>query len=62
MRHERFTFVCTRDERRILASLSERLARTQSDTVRWLILSAARELRMEQVDHMPAQEVLRRSK
>lgn len=44
MRHERFTFVCSRKERRTLSSLSEKLARTQSGTVRWLIREKSNEL------------------
>lgn len=40
----RFTFLCDADERRVLAALAERLQRTQSDSVRWLIRNAATEL------------------
>jgi hypothetical protein len=47
MRESRFTFLCNEDERRLIAALSERLARTQSDAVRWLIREAARELEHE---------------
>lgn len=43
-RESRFTFICNREERRLLENLSERLARTQSDVVRLLIREAAREL------------------
>ena len=44
MRSDRFTFVCDRDERRMLADVSTKLARTQSDAVRFLIRKAAGEL------------------
>lgn len=44
MRDSRFTFLCDETERELLARLSARLARTQSDAVRWLIREAAREL------------------
>ena len=44
MRNDRFTFVCDRDERQMLAAVSAKLARTQSDAVRFLIREAARDL------------------
>jgi len=40
MRDTRFTFVCSRDERELLADLSARLSRSQSDVVRLLIREA----------------------
>lgn len=39
-RQERFTFLCTHEERRKLALLAHRLKRTQSDTIRLLIREA----------------------
>lgn len=39
-----FTFRVTADERRMLESLAKNLQRSQSDTVRFLIREAAREL------------------
>ncbi|GIL15286.1 MAG: hypothetical protein BroJett039_04590 [Chloroflexota bacterium] len=44
MRNNRFTFVCSEDERRILAALADYLNRSQSDALRLLIREAAREL------------------
>lgn len=46
MRDRRFTFVCTQDERRLLAGLSQKLARSQGDVLRLLIREATRELRV----------------
>jgi hypothetical protein len=48
MRDERFTFLCNRDERELLAELSSRLSRTQSDVVRLLIREAARDVNTPQ--------------
>jgi hypothetical protein len=42
-----FTFRTTADERRIIAALADKLQRTQSDAVRWLIRESARELGIE---------------
>lgn len=39
-RNQRFTFLCTDDDRKTLAVLAEMLQRTQSDAVRWLIRRA----------------------
>lgn len=44
MRDIRFTFLCTGHERKLLMLLSQKLARTQSDTVRWLIREAGLKL------------------
>jgi hypothetical protein len=44
MRDKRFMFLCTKEERRMLAAVARRLARTESDVVRLLIREAAREL------------------
>jgi hypothetical protein len=40
----RFTFMCGEADRLAIAMLSERLDRTQSDAVRWVVREAAREL------------------
>ena len=40
MREQRFTFLCTEEERRMLATLAARLQRTESDTVRLMIREA----------------------
>ena len=44
MRDQRFTFLCTYEERLLLTELAERLKRTRSDTLRWLIYAAVHEL------------------
>jgi hypothetical protein len=44
MRDKRFMFLCTKEERQLLATVARRLARTESDVVRLLIRKAAREL------------------
>ena len=41
MRDKRFTFLCTLDDRKLLADISGRLHRRQSDVVRLLIREAA---------------------
>jgi hypothetical protein len=41
---DRFTFLCDRDDRRMLAAIAESLQRSQSDSVRWLIRNAASRL------------------
>ncbi len=38
---QRFAFLCTDDERRIVAEIARRLERNQSDAMRWLIREAA---------------------
>ena len=43
-RYERFTFLCDKDERRLIAALAERLKRSQSDAVRFVVITAVREL------------------
>ena len=56
-RYKRFTFLCNQDERRILAALADRLQRSQSDTVRWLIREAVQELKVKPAE-LPAVEVV----
>lgn len=43
-RDERFTFLLDRDERQIITALAQRLKRTESDAVRFVVLEAARAL------------------
>jgi hypothetical protein len=43
-RVNRFTFVCDNEERELLTALAERLHRSQSDSIRWLIREAVMEL------------------
>lgn len=45
-RYKRFTFLCNRDERRLIENLAEQLQRTQSDAVRFVVVNAARALVM----------------
>lgn len=61
-RYERFTFLCDLNERLAIANLAERLHRSQSDAVRFVVIEAARQLSQSQVGSapalsMPAQEV-----
>jgi hypothetical protein len=42
-RFNRFTILCSQEERRLIAALADRLRRSQSDALRFLIVSAARE-------------------
>lgn len=41
---ERFTFVCNAQERALIIKLAERLQRSQSDAVRFVLINAAKEL------------------
>jgi uncharacterized protein (DUF1778 family) len=43
-RRDTFTFRVNVDERQLIAALADRLQRSQSDAVRWLIREAAHEL------------------
>jgi len=43
-RFERFTFLCNSSERRAIAVLAERLSRSQSDAVRFVVIEAAKQL------------------
>jgi hypothetical protein len=43
-REQRFTFVVDKAERRAITELAERLKRSESDAVRWVVTEAAREL------------------
>ena len=49
-RFDRFTFVCTKEERELLEKLSKHLERSQSDAVRFAIRKVARELIEERTD------------
>ena len=44
---ERFTFLCSQEERKLLHAISKYLHRSQGDTVRFLIRAAASELDQE---------------
>lgn len=44
MRHDTFTFLCNSDERRMIATLAQRLQRSQSDAVRFVIREAVNSL------------------
>ncbi len=43
-RYERFTFLCNQNERQLIAVLAAHLQRSQSDTVRFVVIEAARQL------------------
>lgn len=43
-RNKRFTFLCNVDERYMLASLADKLQRSQSDTIRYFLRTAFQEL------------------
>lgn len=57
-RIEQFAFRVNHDEREAIAALAERLQRSQSDAVRFVVLAAARELatREDAPATPPAQE------
>ena len=44
MRNKRFTFLCNKEERWLIARIAKRLNRSQGDAVRFLINAAAQEL------------------
>lgn len=43
-RNKRFTFLCNKDEQRLIEQLAASLARSKSDAVRFVVIRAAREL------------------
>ena len=43
-RYKRFTFLLNQSERAEIAKLAERLSRSQSDAVRFVVLEAARQM------------------
>lgn len=47
MRHDRFTFAVDKAERAMITALAERLERSQSDAVRFVVLRAVRELEQQ---------------
>lgn len=53
-RNERFTFLVTREERQLIAALANRLQRSQSDAVRFLVRGAAQELGVIQAQRKQA--------
>lgn len=44
MRQKRFTFLCNEDERLLIAILADKLQRSQSDAVRFVVNNAGRKL------------------
>jgi len=52
-RYERFTFVCSKDERALIAMLAERLHRTRSDAVRFVVMEAVRAFALAEENHAP---------
>lgn len=44
MRNLRFTFLCTKEERRLISKIAQKLNRSQGDAIRFLIRVAAQEL------------------
>lgn len=53
-RRGRFTFLCDENEREMIAALAVRLRRSRSDAVRFIIVEAAREMRVEATDKAQA--------
>ncbi len=49
-RYKRFTFLCDQDERRLIALLATKLDRTQSDAVRFVVISLAREMNSDELN------------
>ena len=47
-----FTFRISQDERRLISALAERLQRTQSDAVRFVVVNAARELAAQEASRI----------
>ena len=47
-RYKRFTFLCDKDERRLIADLAKRLQRSQGDAVRYIVINAAKELEAQE--------------
>ena len=43
-RYTRFTFLCDDNERKMVAAIADRLQRTQSDAIRWLVINAAEQM------------------
>ena len=47
-RYERFTFLCDKNERYLIAKLAKRLQRSQVDAVRFVVVNAVRELEAQE--------------
>ena len=45
-RDERFTFLINTEERKLIRELAKRLQRSESDAIRYIVVNAARELRV----------------
>jgi len=43
-RYTRFTFLCNRKERKLISALAERLQRSESDAVRYVVKAVAEEM------------------
>jgi hypothetical protein len=52
-RFERFTFLCTENERDLIALLARQLQRSQSDAVRFVVINAAKEIGAQIIDPFP---------
>ena len=51
-RWDTFTFRVNQDERRLIAFLAEKLQRSQSDAVRFVVINAARELAAQEASRI----------
>lgn len=55
-RDERFNFICSEEERQLIAAVAKKLERSQSDTIRLLVKGAAAELGVMQGEPVAAGE------
>ncbi len=56
MRTNRFTFLCDDEERRLITAIAKHLKRSQGDAIRFILRTAAQELRLNlnsQVNRQP---------
>ena len=53
MRKERFTFLCSKDERHLITVLAQFLQRSQGDAVRFVITREARKLSAREQTKFP---------
>ena len=56
MKNETFTFRISQDELEILGQIALKLGRTKSDTIRWLILGAAKRFNSTSSDEHDSQD------
>jgi hypothetical protein len=47
---ERFSFLVDKEERKLITALAERLQRSQSDAVRFVVTEAVKELQVQKTD------------